>query len=536
MPVRTRFIPVIAGLAALLVTVVVAWFVHVDQQDQRRERLSAAANRIEKRVAKKVLALQAIRGAFVGARQVPTRQFFADMVSAMPDNGDAGDAQAFGFAIASATSGSSLPTERVAADYGMRRAPWPATDQPIRFPIVMLEPQDERQARALNFDMYSEPVRREAMQSAERTGRPAMTRPVRLQQDLGDDNFPGFLIYVPLYARDGVMGATPRQPDEATGFVYAPVRSSELIERVLSEEPPLNMGVEVYSDAVRPENLLHRGNAALRNTMHFPIRVADRTWVVAVGEYAAGWRGPSPVLFVSLIGLMMSGALAALLREHFRTVEATERLAEETRKRADQQQVLLGESQHRIKNSIARKLALFRMTVRETKDRDELIRTFETRMQSMARAQELLLTHPGGGLPIARLLEQELGQWQNASGVHWGGPDIRLEGSQLQALGLIIHEMTTNSLKYGALATGKALDVSWTEREEAGKPLVDFVWREAAGAGAQASSAAGGFGSRLIRLMVEGQLGGTERRSHENGELTLTIRFPLAPTEEQAMP
>lgn len=534
---RSRLFPFFAGLAALAITSVVAWFVHVDHVDKRRERLSAAAERIEKRVAKKVLALQAIRGAFIGNRQIPSRQFFADMVRAIPDSDSGVGAQGFGFATVSATADPSTPTQMVAAAYGLDIPPWPETEQPIRYTIVLLEPMDARNARALNYDMHSEPTRREAILAAERSGSPAVTRPVQLKQDEDAHGHPGFLIYVPLYGRDGVPSpALPRQPDEAIGFVYAPVHSARMIEGVLAEEPPLTLGVEVYSDAVKPENLLHRGNAALRDTMQFPITVADRTWVVSVGDYAAGWRWPTPALFVTLIGILMAGALAALLREHFRTLEANARLAEEARKRVEQQQVLLGESQHRIKNSIARKLALFRMTARETRDREELVRAFEARLQSMARAQELLLSHPGGGLPIARLLEQELGQWASASGVTWRGPDIRLEGSQLQALGLIVHEMATNSLKYGALASGGALDVVWSQRTEGGRPVVDFLWREAADkSAATPADQAGGFGSRLIRLMVEGQLGGTEKRSHDNGRLTLAIRFPLAPAEEPVL-
>ena len=532
---RLRYFPLLAGLATLAVTALVAWFLHVEHQTQQRERLSVAAERIEKRVANNILALQAIRGAFIGGQTIPTRQFLADMIGALPwKNGLAG-VQGYAFAMASPPDNATVATEMVTQSYGVRRPPWPETDQPIRFPIVLIEPMDARNDRALNYDMYSEPVRRAAMQAAERTGRPAATDPVLLKQEDNETGQTGLLIYVPVYARDGLTApGITRAPDQAIGFVYAPIRSGDLIEQVLAEDPPLNVGVEVYSDLIVPDMLLHRSSAALRDPVTVPISVADRIWIVRVGDFAMDWRGPAPVFFVALIGVFLSGAVAALSSAHLRMVDATARLAEETRKRVDQQQVLLGESQHRIKNSIARKLALFRMTARETQDRETLIRTYEARLQSMAHAQQLLHAEPGGGLPIERLLEQELGQWQGRSGIHWSGPDVRLEGSQLQALGLIIHEMATNSLKYGALATGRALEVTWRVDEQAQPAGVEFVWREQTDAPAAPVGKAAGFGSRLIRIMIEGQLGGFEQHSHENGELSLAIRFPLTPATRPA--
>ena len=70
---------------------------------------------------------------------------------------------------------------RLGENYGETVGVWPATARPIGFPVVLVEPYTPRRHLALGFDMYSEPVRREAMRRAWQTGRPAASGIVRIE-------------------------------------------------------------------------------------------------------------------------------------------------------------------------------------------------------------------------------------------------------------------------------------------------------------------------------------------------------------------
>ncbi len=95
--------------------------------------------------------------------------------------------------------------------------------------IVYLEPFDWRNQRAFGYDMYSEPVRREAMERARALGVPALSGRVRLVQETSSDVQAGVLLYLPVFQR-GAPLETPAQRDQAfMGWVYAPFRLGDLM-------------------------------------------------------------------------------------------------------------------------------------------------------------------------------------------------------------------------------------------------------------------------------------------------------------------
>ncbi len=130
---------------------------------------------------------------------------------------------------------------------------WPATDQTERHAIIYLEPLDERNKRAIGYDMFSEPVRREAMQRARDTGQPASTARVTLVQEDGAQAQPGFLIYVPVYRiTKGEMPQTVEQRRQAlVGFAYSPFRVNDLISNVLAPVANNPIHIQIY-DGNRP--------------------------------------------------------------------------------------------------------------------------------------------------------------------------------------------------------------------------------------------------------------------------------------------
>jgi diguanylate cyclase (GGDEF)-like protein/PAS domain S-box-containing protein len=101
--------------------------------------------------------------------------------------------------------------------------------------IVFLEPFDWRNQRAFGYDMYSEPIRREAMERARRLGTPALSGKVRLVQETSTDTQAGVLLYLPVF-RHGAPLLTPAQQERAfLGWVYSPFRMRDLITGTLGD-------------------------------------------------------------------------------------------------------------------------------------------------------------------------------------------------------------------------------------------------------------------------------------------------------------
>src|SRR5690606_26466372 len=105
--------------------------------------------------------------------------------------------------------------------------------------------------------------------------------------------------------------------------------------------------------------------------------------------------------------------------------------------------------------------------------------------------------------------------------VTFDGPPLTLDSNQAQALGLVLHELLTNALKYGALGhAGGSLDVRWTTAAGA---RLEWVERSDSIVDLEAS----GFGTRLIETLVKRQLGGTLSRTVEEGRYRLVMEWPL---------
>ncbi|WP_019141164.1 CHASE domain-containing protein [Noviherbaspirillum massiliense] len=110
--------------------------------------------------------------------------------------------------------------------------------------ITLIEPFNAMNQRAFGFDMYSEPVRRAAMQQARDTGQAALSGKVTLVQEGPASSQPGFLMYLPLY-REGVPVDTAEQRRNAiTGWVYAPFRMNDFMEG-LGGERSTDLGLRI---------------------------------------------------------------------------------------------------------------------------------------------------------------------------------------------------------------------------------------------------------------------------------------------------
>ncbi len=190
---------------------------------------------------------------------------------------------------------------------------------------------------------------------------------------------------------------------------------------------------------------------------------------------------------------------------------------------AERQQRILQESEHRVKNMLTVVAAIAQQTAKVSADIESFQSAFSGRLESLARAHELLVGKVWHDVSLTALAERVLGDEVAAGRARFGGPEILLKPGQVLGLSMILHELFTNAVKYGALCNDDGtLSVDWLRDGEE----VAIEWVEQ-GPPCASDVPSSGFGHRMIAMSVKSDLKGTIERDWRPDGLTAAIRFPL---------
>lgn len=199
-------------------------------------------------------------------------------------------------------------------------------------------------------------------------------------------------------------------------------------------------------------------------------------------------------------------------------LDISERKADE-----DRQTLLAREVDHRAKNALALVQALVRLT--RASSMEEFVEAVEGRILALSRVHSILSQSRWEGADLASLLRDELAPFDlgQTSRIAIEGPDVLLDSSTAQTLALALHELATNTAKYGALsvATGR-LNVAW---HRDGHELV-IRWREEGGPKVSPPERRG-FGTSAIISGVEQQQGGKVTFDWKAEGLDCVLRLPF---------
>ncbi|SMC40183.1 sensor domain CHASE1-containing protein [Fulvimarina manganoxydans] len=494
-----------------------------------------AAARLQNRVSLHISLLQATRAYLRTSDRGADRAGFADFIGNLDIEGHYGGIQGIGYAQSIETGDEATFDRTLAQTYGNDRGIFPeATDMDVRTPIRLLEPQDRRNQAAIGYDMFSDPIRRSAILRSAVTGLPSATAPVQLVQEIDENRQRGFLIYLPLReVSSGSLLGTAEAILAADGFIYAPFRAGDLVFAALSVGQDLPVSLQLYDSAIAPESLLFETPGRDTGGIHpfstvRRLSAGGRSWILAMRPDASFARSASdlPALLLAMTGIMLALMLALLAFSQARRAEAVAALADTTSRSLEQKDLLLREMNHRIKNSITRVLAIARQTGRYSQDLEQFMGSYTARLGAMAAAQEMLNQSARRRAAIGDLLSAELGQvfGEEMENCEIEGPAIEVDEAAAQALGLTFHELATNALKYGAVGGNDgAISVTWQHEGDS----IALVWRERSATSSPMSEPTRkGFGTRLIDMNIERELGGSIERRFEPEGLVVRITIP----------
>jgi PAS domain S-box-containing protein len=200
------------------------------------------------------------------------------------------------------------------------------------------------------------------------------------------------------------------------------------------------------------------------------------------------------------------------------------------RKHAEEQQrLLLDELNHRVKNTLATVQSIASQTLRATSEPERFRTSFESRLLALSKTHDLLTRNAWRDADLHAILEQETAPYRRdgEQRISVSGPTIRLPARVAINLGLVVHELVTNAAKYGALSSPAGrVDIEWILERRDGSLHLRLTWREAHGPRVAAPTHHG-FGSRLIRRSIEGELAGQVDLAFLPGGLAAELSFPL---------
>ena len=193
----------------------------------------------------------------------------------------------------------------------------------------------------------------------------------------------------------------------------------------------------------------------------------------------------------------------------------------------ERERLMTREIDHRAKNALAVVQAVARLTDGHSVEayRDKL----EARLAALARSHNLLAAGRWGAVDFGTLVRAELEPFGlgDSGSTTLEGPALALHAEAAQTVGLVLHELTTNAVKHGALACSRGhIRVGWSMAAN-GAPELTLLWKETGVRMPEGTPTHRGFGSELLENMLPYQIGARTERRFEPDGLSCAIRLPL---------
>jgi PAS domain S-box-containing protein len=205
------------------------------------------------------------------------------------------------------------------------------------------------------------------------------------------------------------------------------------------------------------------------------------------------------------------------------------------RKRAEERQKLLvNELNHRVKNTLVSVQSIATQTLRTTETPEAFRDAFEGRIMALSHTHDLLTQQNWEGASLREIFDFELEAFAARDRISFDyARDLQLSPKATVALGMAVHELATNALKYGALSlAGGVVHVVWAVEagSEPDGPSLRLTWTERNGPPVVPPSRRG-FGARLLEKGLAGELSAQVTLAYASLGLVCTMRLPIRALE-----
>ena len=337
----------------LVTTLATTWFAWNHERQSARSELRSqfdfalrdTVSRIEQRVAAYEQMLRGVQGLF-NTTDLRNRNAVHDYVETLGLDANFSGVQAIG-AI------ERVPHSQTAAHVAAMRqfgfaayGILPAGEREIYAPVIQREPPIGRNRAPIGFDAWVDPVRRLAMEKARDSGMAAITGKVQLAVDKDAESDPGFVMYLPLFARSQPRESVAQRRDHLVGWVYVSFHMRDFMASLYGSHPS-GLALAIYDDITPTDAaLMYRNTEAAGQhppaghgglTVNEYMVVAGHTWTLTLATLAEFEdrfaRDLALVIAVAGTGLSLSMALLAwfMITGRARALQLAATMTEELR-------------------------------------------------------------------------------------------------------------------------------------------------------------------------------------------------------------
>lgn len=301
-----------------------------------------------------------------------------------------------------------------------------------------------------------------------------------------------------------VVPAAKAYADRASGMLVIPLsqRAGDYVFFFRKEV------VQTLDWAGNPEKSYETGPLGDRLTP----RKSFAIWKETVRQQSVPWTEQE-----RMFGEAARAALVGVILEH------SELLADERAKAEVRQRMLNQELNHRVKNILAVIKSLVSNPTARGDTLENYVESLRGRIQALSVAHDQVIRGDGGG-GLIDLLSAELSPYRSGSvTIELAGPNVWMDARSFSIMALVLHELSTNAAKYGALSRpGGRLSIAWSV-DSVG--ACDIVWTESEGPIVRAPSRRG-FGTVLIDRSIPFDLGGESNIAYNPEGVVARFRIP----------
>ena len=202
----------------------------------------------------------------------------------------------------------------------------------------------------------------------------------------------------------------------------------------------------------------------------------------------------------------------------------------------EHQRLLVDELNHRVKNMLTVVISLATQTLKRAGSIDEFAVAFMGRVHALTAAYSLLSRESWSSVQLQEIITEELRPYMDGdrANVHLDGPAVPMDARGALALGMAIHELATNAVKYGALSVPEGdVSVTWSVQSDNGEEVLLLDWVERNGPPVTEPTRRG-FGSTLIERALGHDLTGEARIHFLPSGVHAHVRAPIRAPERRA--
>ncbi len=279
--IRAMFIAGLILLASLAFTLLAWQYSLQAEESAARSRFDFRVQDIKANIRTRMLAYEQVLrggvGVFSASAAPVSRQQWRTYVESLKINLSHPGIQGIGYASQLVPAEKQAYIRRVRAegfpDYNI----FPQGERDEYTAITFLEPFDRRNQRAFGYDMYSEPVRRAAIERARDSGETSVSGKVTLKQEGGSDVQAGFLMYLPLYRKGAPIDTVAQRRSAFLGVVYSPFRMRDLMAGILGRDAP-DLDLEIFDGGeMSSASLMYDADSIMRSDGVMPSGFSNRT-------------------------------------------------------------------------------------------------------------------------------------------------------------------------------------------------------------------------------------------------------------------